>query len=147
MENASKALLISGGILIAMLVISIGVYLFANYGDMGSSYDQNMQATEIQKFNVNFTKFEGRSDITIQEIITLVKFAMSYEEETGTHIEISIPGKRDLVNFLKTGNSNEICIELIENNSEKKFKCENITSLNFFTDGNEKGKFKKIVFK
>ena len=94
MENASKALLISGGILVAMLVISIGVYLFASYSDVGSSYEQTMEATEIQKFNVNFTKFEGRDDITIHEILTLANFAKQYEEQTGIHVMIITPRTR-----------------------------------------------------
>lgn len=88
MENASKAMLISGGVLIAMLVISIGVYLFMSYGNISSSYGQNMEAIEIQKFNANFTKFEGRSDITIHEIITLKNFVKQYQEKTEMEIEI-----------------------------------------------------------
>lgn len=110
MENASKALLIAGGILIAMLVISIGVYLFANYIDLGSSYEQNMQAKEIQEFNVDFIKFEGRKDITIQEIVTLVNFAKQYEEQTGMHIRVILSGKGDLTT------RNDI-ISLIQENS------------------------------
>lgn len=88
MENASKAMLISGGVLIAMLVISIGVYLFANYSNVGSSYENRMEAAEIQKFNVNFTKFEGRTDITIHEIVTLTNFVKQYEEKTGIETKV-----------------------------------------------------------
>ena len=81
MENASKALMIVAGILIAILVISIGIYLFTDYRDMGSAYEQNLSTAEIQKFNVNFTKFEGRQDIKIQEIVTLVNFVQQYREK------------------------------------------------------------------
>ena len=145
MENASKALLISGGILIAMLVISIGVYLFANSADLGSSYEQTMQATEIQKFNVNFTKFEGRKDITIHEIITLANFAKQYEEKEEKHVKISIPGKPDLVNWLNSFATQELesqktIEELLKNNLNKKFKCLNVI------DENEDGRIDVISF-
>ncbi|MBQ2917476.1 MAG: hypothetical protein IJE59_04885 [Clostridia bacterium] len=129
MENASKALLISGSILIAMLIISIGVYLFSNYSDLGNSHNQRMQATEIQKFNSNFTKFEGREDITVQEIVSVVNFVKEYEEETEIKVTVNTPLGNDL-----SEKSNEYLVELIQNNSINKsngainyYKCERIT--------------------
>lgn len=95
MENASNALLIGGGILIAMLILSIGVYLFANYNDLGASYERTMETTEIQKFNEKFLKFEGREDITIQEIVSLANFAREYNNENGTNIKVVL-GYTDL---------------------------------------------------
>lgn len=124
MENASKALLLGGGILIGLIVMSIGVYLFASYSGNATSYDQSRQATETRKFNVNFTKFEGRTDITIQEIVTLAKFAKQYEEENDIHIKITIEGKGDIN---KPENSEEYFIDLIKNNSTK----ENGTAINY----------------
>lgn len=111
MENASKALMIAGGILIAMLVLSIGVYLFANYRDVSYSYEKNMSTTEIQKLNSNFTKFDKRDNITIQEIVTIANFARQYEEKTGIHIKVLLPGiAGDLNDDIDT-------IELIRENS------------------------------
>ena len=138
MENASKALLISGGILIAMLVISIGVYLFSNYRTIGMSYEENINATEINKFNVNFTKFEGRKDISIQEIVTLANFAKQYTEETSTNIKVRALGK----DLTKTDN----LIEIVKENIDKKFKCENIQENDYYADGSERGKIKEITF-
>lgn len=123
MENASKALLIAGGILVAMLILSIGIYLFNNYRDVGITYEKTLSAAEIEKFNSNFTKFEGRNDITIQEIVSVVNFAKQYKEQTEIDIEVYISG-----NELKDDNT----ITLIENNSSitesgitkvKYFKC------------------------
>lgn len=86
MENATKALLIAGGILIAMLILSIGTYLFMTYGQLGERYEQNLTAGEIKKFNNNFIKFEGRADITAQEIVTLYKFVKAYNQKNETLI-------------------------------------------------------------
>lgn len=93
MENASQALIIAGTILIAMIVLSLGVYLVANYSRVGESYEQTQTTTEITKFNTNFTKFIGRTDITAQEIITLKKFAENYDNENGTTTIVNYPGK------------------------------------------------------
>ena len=139
MENASNALLISGGILIAMLIIATGVIIFSNYGEIGQTYDQTLKATEIQKFNTNFLKFEGKTDISIQEIVTLANFAKQYKEQTGTDIKVIIQGEGNLVE--KTN-----ITELIIDYSNKEFKCGKITDQNYFTDGNEIGKIKLINF-
>ena len=89
MENASKALLIAGGILIAILIVTVAVFLFANYSSIGESYDQTVQTNEVQKFNENFTRYEGRENITIQEIVTLYNFVKDYELKTGVKVTIN----------------------------------------------------------
>ena len=132
MENASKALIMAGGILIAILVLSIGVYLFVSYRDIGVSYEENFSMIETQKFNVNFTKFKDRTDITIQEIVTLVNFAKQYKEKTETNITIFIPLKPELITYLETNSTGsvsrdeKIIEDLIKENSDKKFTCTNI---------------------
>ena len=115
MENASKALLMAGGILIAILIVSIAVYMFATYSKVGTSYGDTMDSNEKIKFNTNFTKFEGRNDINAQEIVSLVNFVKNYKETSQIEITIKAPGL----------NENEL-IDFIRNNSSKKFKCEYI---------------------
>lgn len=116
MENASNALLIGGVILIAMLILSIGVYLFANYNDLGTSYERTMETTEIQKFNEKFLKFEGRENITIQEIVSLANFAREYNKENGTNIKVIL----DSINLAENTN----LIKKIEEDTENtKYKA------------------------
>ena len=117
MENASKALLIAGGILIAILIVTVAVYLFANYSSIGESYGQTLQTTEIQKFNENFTRYEGREDITIQEIITLYNYVEEYKEKTGAEITISGIEGLDLDNPAEaiTNNQGELFSVTINN--------------------------------
>ena len=124
MENASKALLMAGGILVAMLILSIGIYLFASYRDIGITYEQSLSAVEIEKFNSNFTKFEGRDDITIQEIVTLVNFAKQYKEQTEIDIQVILLGEGNLT----SKNDNDIIVLIQENSTEndgaiKYFEC------------------------
>ncbi len=148
MENASNALIIGGGILIAMLIISIGVVLFSNSSELGSSYEQTLESTEIQKFNEKFLKFEGRDDIRIQEIVSLANFANQYERQTGTHISVILSGKGNLVEMIGGAtDKNEALINIIDTdeNLKSKFKC-NKEEIDYFTEGSEKGKVKSITF-
>lgn len=124
MENASKAFLIAGGVLIAILILSLGVYLFTTYSQLGTTYEGTIQENEIKKFNSNFTKFEGRTDITAQEIITAINFSKEYEANYGITTGITISGASpwtvDNINREQNGE-----IDFIKYCNEKNctFKC------------------------
>lgn len=72
MENASKALIIAGAILLSILLISLGIMIFNQAQDTISN--SGMSKAEISAFNGQFTKYEGTkrgSDVKslIQEVI------------------------------------------------------------------------------
>ena len=59
MENASKALIIAGAILIAILLISTGIYLYNKSGSMAiSNANASSQEMLIMKFNKEYTMYE-----------------------------------------------------------------------------------------
>ena len=89
MENASKALLIGAGTLIAILIIGIATGLFRSASEVAKTYDQTMQSTEITKFNTNFTKYldagvkdesgnTKRESASIYDVVSLANFAKDY---------------------------------------------------------------------
>ena len=57
MENASKALIIAGAILLSILLISLGIYIFQQANGVISG--SGMTKAEISSFNQQFTKYEG----------------------------------------------------------------------------------------
>ena len=59
MENASKALIIAGAILLAIVLIALGMMAFYQAQDTVSS--SGMSQAEIQVFNSKFTKYEGNA--------------------------------------------------------------------------------------
>ena len=58
MENASKALIIAGAILLSILIIALGIFVF-NAAKGAVNTDQ-LDATEIQAFNEPIIQYEGR---------------------------------------------------------------------------------------
>lgn len=76
MENATKALLIAGGVLIAILIITVMVMLFNSTGNVSRSYNDRIETEEVTKFNANFTQYLGQ-EFTIHEAITITNFANS----------------------------------------------------------------------
>lgn len=96
MENASNALLIAGGVLLAILVLSIGVYLVNNLRVTTDSYVQQLDAIELGKYNSNFEVFIGRHDVTAQEIVTTA--SISRQKGFGTKVIVMTPdeGTKDV---------------------------------------------------
>ena len=74
MENASKALLMAGGVLIGMLILTLMVTLFMSSKEFSDKYDQTKKEEAIQQFNVNFTKYLGH-ELTIHQVVTICNFA------------------------------------------------------------------------
>ena len=74
MENASKALIMAGGILIGILILTLMITLFINARQVSTGYESQKKAEAIQQFNTNFTQYLGR-DVTIHEVVTICNFA------------------------------------------------------------------------
>jgi len=119
MENASKALLIAGGVLITIIIISLGVALYASFSGQAKQYSQIMDTTEVQKFNSNFDVYIGREDITAQEIVSIVNLAKEYNNS----IRIIV---------IKNGMNQNISDSesFLKNNIETIFKCIYSSGLN-----------------
>jgi hypothetical protein len=73
MENASKALIIAGAILLAILLISLGIMIYNQAANAISN--SGMSDAELTAFNQKFTKYEGKQKGST--IRTLVQEVMS----------------------------------------------------------------------
>lgn len=67
MENASKALLMAGGILIALLVIGALVLMFSNLQDYQIKTNASNQQTEVANFNNQFEPY-NKNNLTLMEL-------------------------------------------------------------------------------
>ncbi len=77
MENASKALIIAGSILISILVISLGVLIFNKMS--GSARDAaNMDEQEIANFNSKLTPYIG-NNISGSQVNALIQLVISID--------------------------------------------------------------------
>ena len=90
MENASKALIIAGAILLSILIISLGIMVYNNAQD--SVGNANLDQQEIAAFNAQFTPYQGTSVSASQvnSLIQQVLAANQAEQNKGTGITVSI---------------------------------------------------------
>lgn len=94
MENATKALLIAAGVLIGIMVISLGVSLYLSLGGYVDSTKEQIEANEIAKFNAQFFKYNNTilNDsgnevvsfrIGIQDVVTAANIAYENNKNLG----------------------------------------------------------------
>ena len=81
MENASKALLIAGTILISIFIIGMFVYVFRACGSLCETYDKKQTAEQLELYNSKFEAYTGK-DSTIMDIISLFNLAYNVNESS-----------------------------------------------------------------
>lgn len=59
MDNASKALIMAGAILIAVALVSLGVYLYQSAASSVSDSSAWMDSTKVETQNAKFEKYAG----------------------------------------------------------------------------------------
>ena len=64
MENASKALIMAASVLLGVMILSIGVYLFYTYSSYSADAYQRMEDNQIAEFNAQFLKYYGNTNRT-----------------------------------------------------------------------------------
>ena len=84
MENASKALLIAGSILIVILIIAMGVKIFSSTSGTTEATKSTMQATEISIFNNKFATYRGTMK-TRAQVMSLINVAIANNATESVH--------------------------------------------------------------
>lgn len=112
MENASKALIIAGAILLSILLISLGILIYNNA--KGTVDDADMSEYQIQVFNEKFSSFigENKTSYDIKDLIqTAYEVRTSGESSTGMKTLYVVTGDTypltnyTIANYLKTANN------------------------------------------
>lgn len=81
MENASKALLMAGGVLIALLVIGALVLMFNQIGSYQQSQDTNKKNSQLAEFNLEFERYLDDKGITGADVISLINKVVDYNNK------------------------------------------------------------------
>lgn len=142
MENASKALIMAGGVLIGVLIISLAVYLFVSFGQTSAEINSENSQKQLSQFNAKFTSYQGRKDITIYEILTVASYANENNEyykdgDSNYLIEVYWNNKNVANSSGIKSLKNEIKIQ--QQSGLKTYKCNEISY-------NKNGRINKINF-
>ncbi len=125
MENASKALIIAGAILLAILIIGLGVYIYrqaAGVIDTGT-----MDQLVVSQFNAQFEPYLGNnvSGSNVKQLIKIINASNRAKEDLPVTIEVDG--------------------EEVKNDS--KIKSGNTYKVESSSEGNKAGYIEKITIK
>ena len=87
MENASKALLIAGEVLIGVLILSIFAYAFQRIFIFADNYQSIKEHQKIVAFNTQYTKYatntgDGATYIYSEDVVTLTEQVLNWNKIT-----------------------------------------------------------------
>ena len=105
MENASKALLIAGAMLLLILVLTFSVYLVRRIGGQTSELYSDMEQSKIDEFNQKFFNYDGRgtkkdsegkwiNPLTIQDVVSIINLAKDNNQNSKfpTTVKVKVDG-------------------------------------------------------
>ena len=126
MENASRALMIAAGVLMGVLILSLGIYLFHVFGDFVGNTQAEIAENELAQFNQKYLKYNGLTNLTIQDVLTVKNNALqnnySYSSyvltpnsagDNNDFIDVYIQGEGWILNKA----DEELLINELENNA------------------------------
>ena len=105
MENASKALIIAGAILISILLIGVGVVIYQRSMDPINEANNSMSDQQKQIFNQKFEDYAGQNvrGSTVKSLISaVIANNATYSEEADK--KITVNGKDDDSSLSSTRN-------------------------------------------
>ncbi len=116
MENASKALIIAGAILLSILLISLGIMVYTNAkGTIGNT---NLDSEEIQTFNTKISQYCGKKK-TANDMNALVSAISA-------------------INGAQNGKSDKHCVEIEANVDANYFTGDKASGYSTTTANNNK---------
>ena len=93
MENASKALIIAGAILLAILIITLGIVIYQQAAGVLNS--NSMSEVDITSFNSKFTQYEGENirGAQVNSLLDQVRNNnITYQDDTSRQVNIKVEG-------------------------------------------------------
>ena len=88
MENASKALLIAGSVLIVILLIAMGVRVFNSTQGTADETESAMKTAEMAQFNSKFTQFVGKNKRKA-EVMSLINQVIAHNNTNSRKVKIA----------------------------------------------------------
>ena len=87
MENASKALIIAGAILLSILIIAIGMYIYNSSQNSINEAASQISAQEVQSFNQTWEMYEGaQSGSNVRSLISKMSSNAKINEDEESKI-------------------------------------------------------------
>ena len=103
MENTSKALLMAGGVLIALLVVSLLVYFYSDLKDLLGINDKVETTEQIEEFNKQYDAYY-RNNLYGSDILSIVNKVYDYnkrqaDDQGYQNLELQVTFKNNYTDY------------------------------------------------
>lgn len=120
MENATKALMIAGGVLIALIIITMFILMFSRLSNIQEEQEEQTKIEQIAAFNEQFEAY-NKKVMYGTDVITLINKVAENNKKNSKNIEYQII---ITVNGIKMENSSR----MVGTDQEKGlYKCTKVT--------------------
>ena len=89
MENATKALLIAGGVLIGVMIIAVLIYMISNLSTISTSQEQAREAEQLQEFNKTYESYQKKK-LRGTEFVSLINTSIHSNNQNSGDAEKQI---------------------------------------------------------
>lgn len=107
MENASKALLMAGGVIIAVLIIGLVVYMFNSSGNLKQNSEDEKLVEQIAIFNQEYEAY-NRKLMRGTDIISIINKVNSNNQKYEDELEYQMSIKFTLVEDIEYEVNNKV---------------------------------------
>lgn len=123
MENATKALIMAATVLIAVLILALGVYLFRDYSEVARKNEERQSAQSLVQYNTKIEKYVDKT-LSIQDVLTIANLAKDYNErKSDKGMEVRLNGV-DLLSRIQQRNYD--WTDLLNDNNNNEYKISSI---------------------
>ena len=143
MENATRALTMAGGILIALMILGALFLMFNNLSSYQNQNDTSTKSTQIAEFNNQFEPYNKKDNLTLMELHSVynkVNSNNTKNQEYKIEMIYEFNSNHEDGNLKENFKSNFTAIEEAEKMNST-FSCINIENKGV------DGRISKIVFK
>ena len=125
MENASKALIIACAILLSILIIAIGMYVYSSAQSTINSSLTQMSSSEKGAFNSTFTGYQGnQTGSQVKALIgDLLTNASTYAEEQAKIVNF------DVIDWVSSKNQSPASAKQPEKENDTQAYCDSLNAI------------------
>ena len=91
MDNASKALVLAGGLLIAIMIIGVALYILNNARGFAKAADSQARLNSVQSFNrYYYSAINSNGKIYGVDVLNIKNKSLDDSKEHGYNIDVSV---------------------------------------------------------
>ncbi len=89
MENASKALLIAGAMLLTVLLATLAIYIFNGIGGQTAGLYDKLEQSDIDSFNHKFLQFEDK-ELRVHDVVSIINLAKDNNDSNKLPVKVKV---------------------------------------------------------